>query len=94
MACIPTWRYNKLVAQKASIEAQLAAIQTALTNSAGNSEIESYKFQDAGGTQQVKRQSIDKIIKTQTQLQSQLDRIDRILNGSGITNMAQRRRPN
>ena len=92
MACIPTWRYNELIAQKATLEAQIAAINTAITSAAGNSEIESYKFEDGGGSQQVKRQSIEKIIKTQTLLQAQLDRVNRILNGSGMTNMSQRRR--
>lgn len=91
MACIPTWKYNQLIAQKTVLEAQLTALQTAIISAAGNSEIESYTFEDGGGTQKVKRQSIEKTIKTQTLLQSQLDRINRILNGSGLVNASLRR---
>lgn len=67
--------------------AQLALIDDAIDNAIPNSEVESYKFDDNAGSQQVKRRSGESLEKWRMRIEASIDRYRRKLDGTGLINL-------
>lgn len=75
----------------AQLKLQLEALQTAYL-SAVSETVESYRFEDGAGSQQVKRRDTTKILKEITNIKAEIDWYERKLAGCLNVNMRLRRR--
>lgn len=92
MSCISSTERARIVAQITTKEAQLAALNTAYTAALTASEIKSYKFDTGEGSQSTTRRDPAELYSQIRQIEMQLDRLYRRLNGGGIVNLNMRRR--
>lgn len=82
MPCLSPERLARIEKQIAALEAQLDALNASLVTSSA-SNVQSYDWQDGGGRQAVKRKN-DKDVYRQIELiESQLERLYRIKDGTG-----------
>jgi len=86
---IPSARRTRIQNRITAKEAALAAAEDALT--AAMVEVESYTLNTGEGSQTTKHRKIEDLEKTIRVLESQIDRLYRQLNGTGLINMNLRR---
>ena len=91
MSYLPSATVARINAQIATKEAQLAAANAAYTASLESSDTESYTLDTKEGKQSTTLRSPTVIKKQINELESDLDRLYRRLNGSGLVNMNLRR---
>ena len=89
MVYIPSARRTRIQNRITAKEAALAAAEDALT--AAMVEVESYTLNTGEGSQTTKHRKIEDLEKTIRVLESQIDRLYRQLNGTGLINMNLRR---
>jgi uncharacterized protein Yka (UPF0111/DUF47 family) len=82
MPCLSTERLARIEKQIAAYESQLDALNAQLiTNS--SSSVKEYDWQDGGGRQAVKRKSDKDILQEIERIESFIDRLYRIKDGTG-----------
>jgi hypothetical protein len=74
----------------AALKEQLSALQTALVST--SSTVESYRFEDGAGSQQVRNRSAKELRLEMQSLKKEIDYYERKLNGCLNINIRQRRR--
>lgn len=89
MASTITQKRTKWSETLAKLEAQMVALDAAILKAM--TEIESYKFDSNEGAQQVKYRDLDKMLKSQTILQKQIDWYERKICGQGIRRFSMKR---
>lgn len=83
---------TRIITKIAQKERQLVAANAAYESALGNAEAQSYKFDSGEGQQSVTRRRPSEIRKEIDALESQIGRLYRQLNGTGLVNMNLRRR--
>lgn len=89
MGCLTTTQISKKQAELVILEANLDAINTAITN--GTLHIESYTLDTGEARQTVKYKSLVELLKARELTQSQVNRLRNILRGTGLMNLNLRR---
>lgn len=89
MSCLTTERRTELEERLTKKEAQLVKLYEALDNFDG---VKEYKFQSAETMQQTKYSTIKEIQDMIDRLEAQIDRINRILNNTGLKTIVLRRK--
>ena len=89
MPCISAERKARLTAQLIRKETQLDNLYTAMGEFDG---VASYKFDSGEGLQQTKYRTIGEIQDIIDRIEAQIDRIQRILYGTGLVNITLRRK--
>lgn len=89
MGCLTTTQISKKQAELAILEANLDAINAAITN--GILHIESYTLDTGEARQTVKYKSLSELLKSRDLIQSQVNRLRNILRGTGLMNLNLRR---
>ena len=89
MGCLDSTRIAEIQTQLVSLKANLAAIDTAISD--GTLHITSYTFDSGEARQRTEYKSLDELFKTRDLIQSQIDRLNRILRGQGVVNLNLRR---
>lgn len=89
MSCLAAERRAKLEERLQKKQTLLENLYTALDNFDG---VREYKFDSGEGMQQTKYYSLADIQKNIDIIESQIDRIKRILNGTGLNNINLRRK--
>ena len=84
-------RRQQLVDRLARREASLALAE-ATYNDLLNTGVESYRFNSTEGEQQAKRRKLNEIKRQIDELTSEIDSLQRKLNGGGLVNLGLRRR--
>ncbi len=92
MGCLTTTQVSVIKAEIAVINTQIAAFETAYLASAGNSEIEEYRFNSGEGNQTAIRRSPSEIRVEIEALKSRRLRLQRQLDGTSNVNLNLRRR--
>lgn len=90
MSCLSTERRAQYQAQLTALTAYLDALDTAITN--GVLHIEAASLDTGEGKQTMKYRSMGSMIKDRELIQSQVDRLINILNGTGLVNANLRRK--
>lgn len=91
MAYLSSTDRARITAQIATKEAQLAAANAAYLDALTNAEVSSYKLDTGEGSQMVSRRNPTQLQKVINQLEAEIERLYRRLNGSGLCNMNLRR---
>lgn len=91
MACLTAAQRTNLEARKTILETQLAAANTAYTESIAASSVKSYRFDPGDATQQATRRDQKELLDTIDSLQARLDAINNRLKGTGLVTMRLRR---
>jgi hypothetical protein len=91
MAFISATARARIEAQIATKEAQLAAANTAYTAALGSGDVESYSLDTKEGKQATTLRSPAVLLKAIQQLESEINRLYRRLEGGGICNLNLRR---
>lgn len=89
MSCLTTERRADLQEKLTKKEAQLTVLYAAFENFDG---VREYRFDSGEGMQQTKYRSLPEIQKTIDIIESQIERIKRQLNGTGLNNIVLRRK--
>lgn len=84
-------RRQQLVDRLARREASLALAE-ATYNDLLNTGVESYRFDSTEGEQQAKRRKLNEVKRQIDELTSEIDSLQRKLNGGGLVNLGLRRR--
>lgn len=82
MACLSSARRARIEKQIAHYETQLENLNNTLTESS-NSRVKKYDWQDGGGRQAVDRKSDKDIYQQIEKIESELERLYRIIEGTG-----------
>ena len=90
MSCLTAGKIAEIQAQIVKLKAQLTVAQTALTSALV--EIEEYRFDSGVGSQRVRYRDPNKIQKTISHLEAQIDNLERRLTGKGISALNLRRK--
>jgi len=90
MVYINSTRNARIRARIETKESQLTAAETALENAM--TEIESYSLNTGEGTQTTKHRKIEDLLEAIRILESEIDKLYRKLNGTGLINMNLRRK--
>ena len=93
MTCLPKKRREELEAQLASKQAQLAAANTALEKilSGDRGHVNKYTFDSGEGRQSVTHNDPAKILELISKLESDIEFINKKLNGTGLVAVKFRR---
>lgn len=93
MALLPD-RRARIVRRIKTLETQLDEIDTAISQglSEGKGYVAGYNFSDGHGTQQVTYRRISDLHRLQEELEAQLDRLHRKLDGTGLKSITMRRK--
>ena len=89
MGCLTTTQISEKQAELIILEANLDAINTAITN--GSLHIESYTLDTGEARQTVKYKSLTELLTARELTQSQANRLRNILRGTGLMNLNLRR---
>lgn len=92
MGCLTTTQVNVIKAKIAVIDTQIAAFESSYLDSAGNSEIEEYRFNSGEGNQTAIRRSPSELRKEIEALETRRGRLQRLLDGTSNVNLNLRRR--
>ena len=87
MACLSTEKRTYYTERLAKLNAQLTLLDTTMDSAIENGEVEKYRFQDGAGNQSAERRSPKELNELRQSLESQIARIEKILNGTGLMNM-------
>ena len=90
MTCLSTERQEQYQAELDSLETQLTALNTAIAS--GVLHIKSISLDTGEGKQTSTYRSADEMYKAAEYLQSRIDRLINILNGTGLVNLNLRRK--
>lgn len=91
MSYLPVSTRSRITAQITTKEAQLAAANDAYLAALGSGDIESYQFDSKEGKQATTLRSPTVLLKAIRELESQLERLYRRLDGTGVVNLNLRR---
>lgn len=83
--------YNRILAQISTKETQLAAANEAYLKALQSGDTESYSFDSKEGKQSTTLRSPTVLAKTISQLEAELNRLYRRIEGGGVVNMNLRR---
>lgn len=89
MSCLTVERRTELEERLQKKQTLLTSLYAAMENFDG---VREYKFDSGEGMQQTKYYSIQDIQKNIDLIESQIDRIQKILNGTGLNNVNLRRK--
>lgn len=89
MSCLSSTRITELQAQLVRLDAQYTALSTAITN--GTTHVENYTLDTGEARQMVKYRNFKEMYDVQDRLWSEIERINRILRGTGLMNLNVRR---
>lgn len=91
---LPVDRQERILARINQIEAQLDAINLALTErlSEGKGYVASYALDTGHGKQQVSYTRVSDMTELQSTLNAELERLYRILNNTGVKTITMRRK--
>lgn len=92
MAYLSATTKARIEAQIATKTAQLEAINTAYLAALTNSEISTYKIDTGEGSEMVSRRNPAQLLVVINRLETEIDRLYRRLDGTGLCNMNLRRR--
>jgi len=82
MSCLTPARKTELQTRLARKQAQLTALETAID--AGVLYVESASLDTGEGSQRMKYRSAEEMYKAQEILEAQIDRLNNLLNGTGL----------
>lgn len=91
MACLTSAQRTSLLAQKTTLEAQLALANTAYDEALAAMSVKSYRFDPGGATQQATRRDPKELQSIIDGIEARLDRVNSRLAGTGLMNMSLRR---
>jgi hypothetical protein len=92
MSCLTETRRAQLQAQLDKLNIALDAIDEAIANNSLVIHVESASLDTGEGKQAMKYRSMDDLINTREKIQSQVDRLINLLNGTGLVNFNLRRK--
>lgn len=89
MGCLSSTRIAEIQAEIDTLKLNLTAINTAITN--GSLHIESYTLDTGEARQTIKYKSLNELMSARDLIQSQINRLNGILRGTGLMNYNVRR---
>ena len=91
MSCTLSTKRARWRSRLAKLEAQLVLIDTTYDELA-TKPYDQYRFDTGEGSQHVRNKSLAELAKEQTRLQAEIDRLNNLICGSGITRISVNRR--